>query len=165
MAKKLKIGKVSRTEEQSFPSGVSLRIVFFEGEADGARGEYALRLWSRDGGKTFEGEEEAKPGAEVAGKEPKNERYKTVRGVPAFDWQPQRKGGGGAGAGALARVFAEWFASWILDRKAARQLEWKRFEFERRARVVELTLAAMQQSHKDSVEFDKVREWVESRLG
>ena len=104
-ARRLKITVVGRSEDRSFPGGKSVRLVFCQGEVDGAAGEFAVQLWSRDGGESFAGEEEVREGATVEGREPKNERFRTAMGVPVFDCcAGRRKGGGLAGVGALAEV-------------------------------------------------------------
>lgn len=148
---RLKIGKVVRQEDREFQERRVLRMMLCQGEVDGVEGEFCLRLWSRDGGESFEGEEDAAAGREVFGAKPKDERYQKAMGAAAFDWKPSRRGG--AGVGALAAVAMDFLAEWVSDRRMARDLERERFEFGKRAKIAELTVAAMNASNRDKVSF------------
>lgn len=151
---RLKINRVVRTEEKTYSETKALRMLLCEGQADGVEGEFVVRLWSRDGGATFDGEREAVAGCEVWGAEPKDERYRTAMGATAYDWKPSRRNGGGAaGVGALAAVLRDFLAEWVTDRKVSRDLARERFEFEKRAKIAELTVQAMNGSNRDKVSF------------
>lgn len=151
---RLKINRVVRTEEKTYSETKALRMLLCEGQADGVEGEFVVRLWSRDGGATFDGEREAVAGCEVWGAEPKDERYRTAMGATAYDWKPSRRNGGGAaGVGALAAVLRDFLAEWVTDRKVSRDLARERFEFEKRAKIAELTVSAMNGSNKEKVSF------------
>ncbi len=162
---RLKIGKVVRTEDRECKERRVLRMLLCQGEVDGVEGEFCLRLWSRDGGEWFEGEEDAAAGREVFGAKPKDERYQKAMGAAAFDWKPSRRGGGSGGMGALAAVARDFLAEWVADRRMARDLERERFAFGKRVKIAELTIAAMNASNRDKVSFRETYRFLEELLG
>jgi hypothetical protein len=166
---RLKIEGVERTEERVLGSGRVVRMLFCRGEADGREGEFAVQLWSRDGGESFGGEDRVGPGAVVEGREPRNERFRTERGVPVYDWvDGERAGRERRGKtwelSGLAAVARDWLAEWCADRRAVRAMSRERMAFERRAKLVELTILALAHSHKDSAEFSKTMAFLEAKL-
>ena len=170
VAARLDIVRVERVEERTLQEGRVVRLSFCQGRIDGREGAFAVQLWSHDGGESFDGEEQVREGNSVEGAQPRNAKFRVAMGVPVFDWMesarrrtgPARQYGGGLGG--LAGVGVSWLAEWVADRKEARALARERFEFEKRAKAVELTIAAMGVSHKEELEFEKVMGFILRKL-
>ena len=169
-ATRLKVATVENVEVRTTSTGKRYQAHFCQGEVGGEAGRrFCVKCWEDERGK-FADAGRVFPGAELEGRQ--SEKKPKEDGVDGFSLMPEKKWGrgrqrGGHGSdatGQLASVFREWMGEWMADRAEARAMERERFEFERKARVLELTLAALAQCHKDMAEFSKVRARVEEFL-